>query len=82
MHKRVLVFAALVVAAGCGKDPTEQLAQLSTEYVYTTLSFSPSLATSVGLHEHEKQKLDECWTISVRKLSTSSAAFTRSSKND
>jgi uncharacterized protein (DUF885 family) len=59
MHKRVLVFAALVVAAGCGKNPTEQLAQLSTEYVYTTLSFSPSLATSVGLHEHEKQKLDE-----------------------
>ena len=59
MHKCVPVLAACLIAAGCGKNPAEQLAQLSTEYVYTTLSFSPSLATGVGLHEHEKQKLDE-----------------------
>lgn len=59
MLKSAAVIAVCLFAAGCGKNPSEQLAQLSTEFVYTTLSFSPSLATSVGLHEHEKQKLDE-----------------------
>ena len=53
----VLTFAALL--AGCRSNPSEKLAKLTEEFVYTTLSFSPSAATSAGLHEHQKQKLDD-----------------------
>lgn len=59
MAKSVLVFLLLLIAAGCGKNPTDQLAALSSEFVYSTLAFSPSQATSAGLHEHNGQKLDE-----------------------
>ncbi len=46
------------LAVGCRKSPSERFAQLSKEYIDTTLSFSPSLATSVGLHQYQKQNLD------------------------
>jgi len=47
-----------MLTAGCGKSPSERFAQLSKEYIDITLSFSPSLATSVGLHQYQKQDLD------------------------
>jgi uncharacterized protein (DUF885 family) len=53
----VLTLAALL--AGCRSNPSENLAKLTEEFVFTTLSFSPSAATSAGLHEHQKQKLDD-----------------------
>ncbi len=56
---KCLVLVACVLSVGCGKKPGEQLAALSTEFVDTTLSFTPSAATGVGLHEYQKQKLDE-----------------------
>jgi uncharacterized protein (DUF885 family) len=49
----------MLLAAGCGRNPSDQLARLSEEFVYTTLSFSPAVATAVGLHEHQGQKLDD-----------------------
>ena len=55
-------FAAIVplvlLAAGCGRNPSEQFSRLSEEFVYTTLSFSPSAATGVGLHQYNNQNLD------------------------
>lgn len=54
----VIVFLALF-AAGCGKNPSEQFAALSEEFVDTTLSFSPAMATGVGFHEFRNQKLDD-----------------------
>jgi uncharacterized protein (DUF885 family) len=58
MRRSVIVIWLAAVAAGCGKSPSEGLTQLSQEYIDTTLSFSPSLATSVGLHQYQKQNLD------------------------
>ncbi|MGO9261367.1 MAG: DUF885 domain-containing protein [Bryobacteraceae bacterium] len=53
----IIVWLALL-AVGCGKSPSERFSQLSKEYIDTTLSFSPSLATGVGLHQYQKQDLD------------------------
>jgi uncharacterized protein (DUF885 family) len=49
----------IVMLTGCSRDPNGQLAKLSDEYVNTTLSFSPSAATGVGLHQYPKQNLDD-----------------------
>jgi uncharacterized protein (DUF885 family) len=59
MSKRAAVAALLIVAAGCRSNPSEKLSQLTEEFVYTTLSFSPANATSAGLHQHQKQNLDD-----------------------
>jgi uncharacterized protein (DUF885 family) len=59
MAKIVAVLSLLVFAAGCGKSPGEQIAALTGQFVNTTLSFSPAGATAAGLHQFEKQKLDE-----------------------
>src|SRR5579883_152681 len=59
MAKRAAVAFLLVVAAGCRSNPSEKLSKLTEEFVYTTLSFSPSTATGVGLHQYQKQKLDD-----------------------
>src|SRR5215831_5766245 len=59
MSKLVGALLPLLIAAGCRKDSSTDFAQLSDEFVRTSLSFSPATATSVGLHEHQKQKLDE-----------------------
>src|SRR5437763_1549648 len=59
MAKYVAVLTLLLVAAGCGSNPSEKLTKLSHEFVHTTLSFSPSAATGAGLHEFQKQKLDD-----------------------
>jgi len=48
----------VALATGCGKGPGD-LGKLEEEFVYTTLSFSPATATGVGLHQYQKQNLDE-----------------------
>jgi uncharacterized protein (DUF885 family) len=53
------VVPLLVLLAGCGKDPSKELARLTDEFVYGSLAFSPSSATAAGLHEYQGQKLDE-----------------------
>jgi uncharacterized protein (DUF885 family) len=59
MAKFVVVVTLLLFAAGCRTSPSDKLAKLTEEFVYTSLSFSPSGATSAGLHEYQKQKLDD-----------------------
>ena len=60
MAKIVVILSFLLIAAGCRHEsPSEQLSRLSEEFVYTVLSFSPSFATSVGLHEYRKESLDQ-----------------------
>jgi len=59
MIRLVAVVGLALLAASCGKGPSERFARLSQEYIDTTLSFSPSLATSVGLHQYQKQNLDD-----------------------
>jgi uncharacterized protein (DUF885 family) len=59
MAKIVALLTLLLLATGCRKSPSEKLAKLTEEFVYTTLSFSPTAATSAGLHEYKKQKLDD-----------------------
>jgi uncharacterized protein (DUF885 family) len=59
MAKIVAALPFLILAAGCSRNYPKQLADLSQEFVYTTLSFSPIAATGVGLHEYDKQKLDD-----------------------
>jgi uncharacterized protein (DUF885 family) len=48
----------VLFAAGCSRNPSDQLARLSDEFVHTTLAFSPATATSVGLHQYDGQNLD------------------------
>ena len=59
MAKFVVPAMLLMLAAGCSGNSSKQLADLSQEFVYTTLSFPLRIATSVGLHEYDKQKLDD-----------------------
>ena len=58
MTKVVAVVSFILIASGC-RTTTRKLADLSEEFVYTTLSFSPASATGVGLHQYRKQNLDE-----------------------
>jgi uncharacterized protein (DUF885 family) len=59
MLKVVAAVVLALLAAGCGgRNPDEQLADLSDRFVNTTLSFSPSSATGVGLHQYQGQELD------------------------
>src|ERR1017187_3631437 len=58
MVKFVALLSLLLVAAGCGKKPAARFAALSEEFVYTTLSFSPSAATAAGLHKYHDRTLD------------------------
>jgi uncharacterized protein (DUF885 family) len=59
MGKFAGILAALLITAGCGKNVSEKFTSLSEEFVYTTLSFSPSTATGVGLHKYQGRNLDE-----------------------
>lgn len=59
MAKRAALVLLLVIAAGCRSNPSEKLSKLTEEFVYTTLAFSPATATSVGLHQYQKQNLDD-----------------------
>jgi len=59
MAKFAWLLPLVLFAAGCGKNPSQKLAALSEEFVYTSLAFSPSAATATGLHQYQKQNLDE-----------------------
>jgi len=60
MAKLVALVSLLLLASGCGRrSPSAELAQLSEEFVDTTLAFSPAAATAAGLHVYRKQNLDE-----------------------
>lgn len=45
--------------SGCNRDRSAQFRALSDEFVYTTVSFSPVSATGIGLHQYNKQNLDD-----------------------
>jgi uncharacterized protein (DUF885 family) len=59
MAKFVALLSIVFFAVGCGKPPSQKLTALSEEFVYASLAFSPSTATSTGLHLYQKQNLDE-----------------------
>src|ERR1035437_8424286 len=59
MAKFAALFSVILFAVGCGKSPSQKLTTLSEEFVYSSLAFSPSSATSAGLHQYQKQNLDE-----------------------
>src|SRR6266567_754851 len=59
MALRAVLFLSFLLFAGCGKNPSEKLAQISEEFVYGALAFSPSAATGAGLHTYQGVKLDE-----------------------
>lgn len=59
MLKVVAVVVVVLLSGGCGRrKPDDRLADLSDSFVNTTLSFSPSAATGVGLHQYQGQDLD------------------------
>ena len=53
-----IILPIVLFAAGCSRSSSDRLARLSDEFVHTTLSFSPAMATSVGLHRYQSQNLD------------------------
>ena len=56
LHRAVLALSACaLVAAGCS-SPATRFPGLANEYVYTTLTFSPSGATQTGLHQYTDPK--------------------------
>lgn len=59
MTKLAAILCVILLASSCGHNSSDQCSRLSEEFVYTTLSFSPSAATSAGLHEYKGQKLDD-----------------------
>src|SRR5690348_3999975 len=59
MAKLAAVLCLLLIAAGCRSNPSQKLAGLTEEFVYTTVAFSPTTATAIGLHQYQKQKLDD-----------------------
>ena len=59
MARLVALLPVLLIASGCGRSPSEELARLSDEFVTTTLTFYPSAATAAGLHKAGSQNLDE-----------------------
>jgi uncharacterized protein (DUF885 family) len=59
MAKSVALLTLALFAAGCGKTPSQKLSALSEDFVYGALAFSPSAATAAGLHQYQKQNLDE-----------------------
>src|ERR1035437_3201466 len=59
MAKSACLLSLVLFAVGCGKTPSQKLAALSEEFVYAVLAFSPSAATAAGLHQYQKQNLDE-----------------------
>ncbi len=44
---------------GCSRKPPETVSQLSEEFVFEVLAFSPNMATQVGYHQHKGTNLDE-----------------------
>src|ERR1017187_2525737 len=59
MAKFAALLSVVLFAVGCGKSPSQKLTALCEEFVYSSLAFSPSAATAAGLHQYQKQNLDE-----------------------
>ncbi len=59
MAKHAALLCLVLFAVGCGRTSSEKLTALSEEFVYGSLAFSPSAATAAGLHQYDKQNLDE-----------------------
>src|SRR4051794_35127581 len=59
MVLRAALFVFFLLFTGCGKSPAEKLANISDEFVYGALAFSPSAATGAGLHSYQGVNLDE-----------------------
>jgi uncharacterized protein (DUF885 family) len=58
MAKVFALIPLIVLGVSCGRRPGGDFERMTEEFVYTTLSFSPAAATSVGLHEFDGKKLD------------------------
>ena len=58
MAKIVAILPIVLFAAGCSRNPSDQLTRLSDEFVHTTLAFTPIAATGAGLHQYDGQNLD------------------------
>ena len=54
-----LVLLPLLLMTTCSRKPPETFQNLTEEFVYTTLSFSPVTATATGYHKHRGIPLDE-----------------------
>jgi len=58
MPRHRVLFLLIVLGSGCGRRPGGEFTAMSEEFVYTTLSFSPTTATAAGLHEYQGKRLD------------------------
>ena len=79
MAKFAALLSLVLFAVGCGKSPSQKLTALSEEFVYGSLAFSPSAATAAGLHQYQKQNLDEMLDDFGDEISPGSALSMRSS---
>jgi uncharacterized protein (DUF885 family) len=59
MMRKKLPVLLVLIALCCSRKPPQSMSQLTEEFVYEHLSFSPVLATQVGYHVHNEMKLDE-----------------------
>jgi len=55
---RFAIILSAIMSIACG-SPEKSFSKLAEEFVYTTLAFSPSSATSAGLHQYQGRNLDE-----------------------
>jgi uncharacterized protein (DUF885 family) len=54
----IVLIVSTLITAGCG-SPEHDFAKLTSEFVYSTLAFSPAAATAAGLHQYQGRNLDE-----------------------
>lgn len=55
---KLVIIVTTLAAAGCG-TPERDFSKLASEFVYSTLTFSPVAATAAGLHQYQGRNLDE-----------------------
>ena len=53
----MVLLMSTLIAAGCG-SPEHNFSDLASEFVYSTLAFSPVAATAAGLHRYQGRDLD------------------------
>lgn len=79
MHRKILYAAAaltLALSAACGRAG-DKFPALANDFVFTTLSFSPSGATQVGLHVYVAPKTGDTLRLDGMLDDFSSAAIAR-----
>ena len=59
MLRYAAVLVLLLLTSACQHTSPGEFQNISDEFVYTTLSFSPVAATGTGLHEYKGQHLDD-----------------------